>query len=49
MLSETLMSLRKEISDKDARIKDLESVVMAPNPEFLKSRYMVGSNLSKTF
>ena len=37
--------LRKEISEKDKRIKDLESVVMAPNPEYLKARYMVGSNI----
>jgi hypothetical protein len=49
MLSETLQSLRGQIVDKDKKISDLESVVMAPSPEFLKSRYMVGSNLSQTF
>ena len=49
MLSETLQSLRGQLVDKDKKISDLESVVMAPSPEFLKSRYMVGSNLSQTF
>jgi hypothetical protein len=49
MLSETLQSLRGQIVEKDKKISDLESVVMAPSPEFLKGRYMVGSNLSKTF
>lgn len=48
MLSETLQSLRGQIVDKDKKISDLESVVMAPSPEFLKARYMVGSNLSQT-
>jgi hypothetical protein len=46
-LSTTLMELRKEILEKDKKIKDLESVVMAPNPEYLKARYVVGSNLKK--
>jgi predicted nuclease with TOPRIM domain len=48
MLSETLQSLRGQIVDKDKKISDLESVVMAPSPEFLKARYLVGSNLSQT-
>jgi len=48
MLSETLQSLRGQLVDKDKKISDLESVVMAPSPEFLKARYLVGSNLSQT-
>ena len=46
MLSETLQTLRTQIIDKDKKISDLESVVMAPSPEFLKARYMVGSNIN---
>jgi hypothetical protein len=44
-LEETLQNLRKEILTKNSRIEDLESVIKAPNPEFLKARYMVGSNI----
>jgi len=44
-LEETLQNLRKEILTKNSRIDELESIIKAPNPEFLKARYMVGSNI----
>jgi hypothetical protein len=46
-LEESIVFLKKEISEKERKIKDLESVVLSPNPEYLRGRYMMGSNINK--
>lgn len=48
MLGTTLQNLRKEILEKDRRIKELEDIIKSPSPEFLKARYLKDSNIGNS-
>lgn len=48
MMSTTLQNLRKDLLEKDKRIKELEDILKAPSPEFLKARYLKDSNLGNS-